>query len=209
MFKVHVTYVIVLYAACNIIANVTAGKVTQLGPFSVPAAIYIFALTFTLLDLINHALGKAGARRVVYATLAANALLALYALLAVWLPAPPWFEQSESYRVVLAATPRIVLASLVAFLASGLLDVELFARLRDRLPIGWRVVLSNAAGTALDSALFITIAFAGVFPPLQLGMLMLGQYVVKLAVTAVSVPLVYLARGVSGPGFANGAAGGD
>ena len=50
----------------------------MLGPFNVPAAIYIFALTFTLIDLINESLGKLGARRVVLAAFGANLLLALY-----------------------------------------------------------------------------------------------------------------------------------
>lgn len=197
MLKIHITYVIALYVACNIIANVTAGKITQIGLFEVPAAIYIFALTFTLIDIINHSLGKQGARRVIYATLGANVLLAAYAYVAVKLPSPVWFEGAESFNVVMSSTWRIVFASLTAFLVSGLLDVELFARLKEKLPLGWRVVASNALGTLVDSVVFICIAFIGVFPLQQIGMLILGQYVVKMAVTAVSVPLVYVAKGVA------------
>lgn len=196
MLKIHVTYLIGIYVACEVIANITAGRITQFGPFTVPSAIYIFALTFTLLDLINETLGKAGARRVVLAGIAANCLLALYALAVLAMPAPAWFTKAQSFQDVLGSTPRIVLASLLAALISGLLDVELFARLRRRVPAGWRVLISNAGSTLVDSVLFIALAFAGApgFPLSALCLLALGQYAVKLLITLVSVPLIYLVR---------------
>ncbi len=194
MFRVHAIYIIAVYIACELIANVTAGKITVVGPFTVPAAIYIFALTFTLIDLINEGLGKIAARRVVFAAFGANILLALYAQITVMLPSPVWFEGAASFEAVFGQVPRIVAASLTAFLVSGLLDVELFAKLRKRLNPGWRVVASNAVSTLIDSLIFITIAFAGVFPAADLIMLITGQYVIKLAVTGVSVPLIYLVR---------------
>lgn len=199
MFKLHVTYLIGLYVACEVIANISAGKITQFGPFSVPAAIYIFALSFTVIDLINEVLGKHGARRVVLAGVVANCVLALYAMLVLALPAAPWFKASQSYQDVLGMTPRIVAASLIAALISGLLDVELFARLRKRINAGWRVVASNALSTLVDSVLFITLAFAGAagFPFKALALLILGQYIVKILVTAVSVPLIYLVHAVA------------
>jgi queuosine precursor transporter len=199
MFKVHLTYLIGIYVACEVIANITAGKITQFGPFTVPAAIYIFAITFTLIDVINEALGKQGARRVVLAGVMANSLLALYALLALSLPAPAWFTKAQSFHDVLGSTPRIVLASLLAALASGLLDVELFAKWRRQLPAGWRVLVSNAGSTLVDSALFIVLAFAGTpgFAPPALLMLIAGQYAVKMLITLISIPLIYLLRGAS------------
>lgn len=212
MLKLHVTYLIGLYVACEVIANISAGKITQFGPFTVPAAIYIFALSFTLIDLINEALGKHGARRVVIAGVAANCALALYSLLVVALPAPPWFAHAQSFRDVFGLAPRIVAASLIAALISGLLDVELFARLRRRVNAGWRVVASNALSTLTDSVLFILLAFAGapnmpsgVLAIRALALLILGQYVVKMLVTAVSVPLIYTVHAVTSVEGANGA----
>lgn len=196
MLKVHVTYIIGLFVACEVIANITAGRITQFGPFSVPAAIYIFAITFTIIDLINEVLGKQGARRVVLAAVLANCLLAAYSLLVLALPEPGWFKNGAAYHAVLGMTPRIALASLLASLISGLADVELFARLRQRVNAGWRVVASNALGTLVDSILFITLAFAGVpnYPLLMLLTLIAGQYVVKMLVTVVSVPLIYVVK---------------
>jgi uncharacterized integral membrane protein (TIGR00697 family) len=190
------TLIIGLYIACEIIANVTAGKPVALpGNVIVPAAVFIYALTFTLIDLINERLGKQGARQVVYTALLANLLLATYAQFAIWLPPAPFFgaEGQAAFHSVLGSTWRIVLASLAAYLLSSLIDVQVFAWWRERVGrFKWlRVLASNAVSTAADSVLFIVLAFSGVMPVWPL---IVGQYLVKMAVTVVSIPLIYLVR---------------
>jgi uncharacterized PurR-regulated membrane protein YhhQ (DUF165 family) len=61
------------------------------GGVVVPAAVFIYALTFTLIDLVNERLGKQGARAVVYTASIANLLLAAYVQFAVWLPPAPFY----------------------------------------------------------------------------------------------------------------------
>lgn len=187
------TLVIGLYIACNIIANVTASKSVMVGGILVPAAVFIYTLTFTLIDLINERLGKEGARQVVYAGFAANLLLAGYSWLAVTLPPAPFYQDQEAFAGVLGSTPRIVFASLTAYLISSLIDVHFFAWWRERIGRGkWmRVLTSNAVSTLVDSIVFISIAFWGVLPVLPL---IQGQYIVKMGVTVISIPLIYLIR---------------
>ena len=194
------TLIIGLYIACELIANVTAGKPVLLpGNVTVPAAVFIYAITFTLIDLVNERLGKQGARQVVYTAFLANLLLAAYAQFAIWLPPAPFYgaEGQAAFRSVLGSTGRVVLASLAAYLVSSLIDVQVFAWWRERVGrFKWlRVLASNAVSTAVDSAVFIVLAFAGVMPVWPL---IVGQYVVKMAVTAVSIPLIYLVRGQAG-----------
>jgi len=187
-----------LYVACELIANVTAAKPIVLGPLVVPAGVFIYALTFTLLDLVNERLGKVGARQVIATAFAANLLLAAYAQLTVWWPAPSFFDGQPAVERILGATPRIVGASLLAYLAAALVDAELFAWWRARVGgYRWlRVLVSNAVSTGVDSALFVTLAFLGILPVLPL---IAGQYVVKMAVTVLSLPLIYLIRRGPGP----------
>ncbi len=216
------TVAIGLYIACELIANITAVKPIVLGSAArgalgplgawlpgdggrlvVPAGVFVYALTFTLLDLINERLGKRGARQVVATALGADALLAGYAQLTVWWPAPPFFDGQAAVERVLGATPRIVAASLIAYALSSLLDAELFAWWRARVGgYRWiRVLVSNAVSTGVDSAVFVTLAFAGVLPLLPL---ITGQYLVKMLVTVASLPLIYLirARREAAPGAA-------
>lgn len=186
-------FVVGLYVACELVANVTAVKPIVVGPLVVPAAVFVYALTFTLLDLINERLGKLAARRVIATGFCANILLAAYAQFTVWAPAPAFFDGGPAVARVLGATPRVVGASLAAYLVSSLVDAEIFAWWRTYVGgFRWlRVLLSNAVSTALDSILFVTLAFAGVLP---VGPLVVGQYVVKMGVTVASLPLIYVIR---------------
>jgi len=188
------TILIGLYIACELISNVTASKPVQLGGIVVPAAIFIYALTFTLIDLINESLGKQGARKVILTAFIANLLLAAYVQLAVALPPAPFYLGQEAFAGVLGNTPRIVFASLTAYLLSAWMDAEIFAfwKAHVKRPKWTRVLISNTISTGVDSMVFITLAFYGLMP---IWSLIKGQYVVKMAITLVSLPLIYLVRG--------------
>jgi len=187
------TILIGLYIACELIANVTASKPVQLGGIVVPAAIFIYTLTFTLIDLINESMGKEGARKVILTALLANLLLAAYAQLAVMLPPATFYSGQEAFSGVLGSTPRIVFASLTAYLISSLIDAEIFSFWRARVQrLRWtRVLVSNAISTWVDSVIFITLAFYGTMP---VWTLIKGQYVIKMAITLLSLPLIYLVK---------------
>lgn len=187
------TILIGLYIACELIANVTASKPVQLGGIVVPAAIFIYTLTFTLIDLINESMGKPGARRVILAAFIANLLLAAYAQLTVLLPPASFYSGQEAYASVLGSTPRIVFASLTAYLISSLIDAEIFAFWKAHIhgPKWLRVLASNAISTWIDSVFFITLAFYGLMP---IWPLIKGQYLVKMAITLLSLPMIYLVR---------------
>ena len=187
------TLLVALYIACELIANITAGRTVDFAGISAPGGVFIYALTFTLIDIVNERMGKRGARRVVVAAFAANGLLALYTSLILVLPAPPFFHNQESFSTVFGATPRIIGASLTAFLVSSFVDVEIFAAWKERIGSHkWaRVLLSNTVSTGVDSAVFVSLAFAGNLPLVPL---IAGQYFIKMAVTVVSIPLIYLAK---------------
>ena len=180
-----------LYVACEIIANVTAGRPVQLGGLVVPSAVFIYALTFTLVDLIHEVYGRSGTRMVVYAAFMANILLALYSYLIIHLPVPGFFSESHAYEIVFGSTPRIVFASLTAYLVSSLADVEIYHLWRNRVQ-RWkwsRVLVSNVISTFIDSVVFISLAFYGTLPVIPL---VKGQYLIKMTITVISLPLIYV-----------------
>ncbi len=184
-----------IYIACELIANVTASKPVAMGGIVVPAAVFIYAFTFTLIDLINERLGKVRARQVIYAAFAANFLLAIYCQFAIALPPAPFYQGQQAFSGVLGSTWRIVIASLTAYLVASLIDVEVFAWWRRRIGrYRWaRVLASNSVSTLVDSVIFITIAFGGV-SGYDVPGLIGGQYLVKMGITVVSIPLIYLVR---------------
>jgi uncharacterized integral membrane protein (TIGR00697 family) len=188
---------IALYIACELIANISAAKPVEIVGIVAPGGVFIYALTFTLIDLVNEQMGKRGARHVVYAAFAANLLFALYSMLIVALPSPTYYANAAAFAAVLGTTPRIVAASLISYIISSLIDVEVFAAWKKRIgKHKWaRVIASNTVSTAVDSVLFVTLAFAGTLPLLPL---IAGQYLIKMVVTVVSVPLIYATKYVHG-----------
>ncbi len=113
------TWLTGLYVACELITNTTASKPVALaGGIVVPAAVFVYALTFSLVDLVHERLGQVGARQVVYIAFAANLLLAAYVQLAIRLPAPSWYEGQAAFAATLGATWRVVAASLAAYLTA-------------------------------------------------------------------------------------------
>ena len=118
-----------------------------------------YPIAFLVTDLVNRSLGPGAARRVIYVGFAMAVLLSIG-----------------------LATPRIAIASGTAFLAAHLLDVFVFDRLRHR--VWWQAPLvSSTFGSAVDTALFFSLAFAGTSVPwVTLG---LGDFAVKMALALI------------------------
>ncbi|MFZ5753268.1 MAG: queuosine precursor transporter [Bacillota bacterium] len=189
--KKYPVILVILYVACELIANITAGKLTTVGGLVVPAAVYIFTVSYTLLDLINRVLGKEEARRIVKGAFLANLLLAFYVTFAIRLPFPVFWQGQEAFVTTLANTPRITLASLTAYYLSSNIDIIFYHLLKDKAAPWLRVLASNSVSLFVDTLVFITIAFAGLMPLLPL---IKGQYLVKLGTTIFTIPLIYLTR---------------
>jgi uncharacterized integral membrane protein (TIGR00697 family) len=182
------------YLLCQIVADITAVKIVGpiLGQF-VPAAVFIYAVTFTWRDLIHRHLGRQAAVNIVWTAAIVNVLMALYLVFTNALPAAPFWGNQESYSAILGIVPRIVVASIIAELISELIDTEIYHRVKEKSP--WlRVILSNTVALPIDSALFVGIAFYGTMPASGLFDIVQGQVIVKALITVVSVPLIYLVK---------------
>jgi queuosine precursor transporter len=194
--KIDLTIIVVsLYLLAQIIADVTAFKMVEVFGFTVPAAVFIYALTFTNRDLAHKQLGYKSTITLVWAAAIVNVLMAAYFIFTIYLPSPVWFEHSEAYALVLGIVPRIVAASITAELFAQLLDTVVYQKWWERFPKApqWtRVLVSNAFAIPLDSLVFVFIAFYGNMPMLALWAVVLGQMVMKMAITIVSLPLIYV-----------------
>jgi len=175
-----------------VIAAVLASKLVAVGALVVPAGVLAYALTFACTDIIAERYGRARAHQVVLSGLVA--LIVCFALiqLALAWPAAAIWQNGPAFESVLSSSARIIIASLVAYIVSQNADIYLFSRLR-RATGGRHLWLRNNVSTMLaqllDSAIFVTIAFAGLFPVLPV---IFGQWVVKLAIAALDTPVVYL-----------------
>ncbi len=187
-----------LFVTCLIVSNIIAVKVIDVAGLILPAAIIIFPVSYILGDVLTEVYGYARARQVIWLGFVCN----LVAVAAIWigglLPAAGFWGGQEAYDAILGTVPRILAASFLAYLVGELVNAWVLARLKVAMEgrhLWVRTIGSTLIGQLLDSAVFITIAFAGVMPGEVLVGAIITQWLVKSAYEALATPLTYAAVG--------------
>jgi uncharacterized integral membrane protein (TIGR00697 family) len=115
-------------------------------------------------------------------------------LLVLALPASPQMDPARlgAFETVMGGTPRIWLGGILAYGISTFLNVTIFSRLKasEGSRLLWlRAGIASVLSQIVDTLIFITVAFYGVFP---IGELVMGQMIAKVVLSAILVPpLVY------------------
>jgi queuosine precursor transporter len=158
--------------------------------------IFAFPVVFLMTDVVGEVYGRKTAKLFVLAGFVATALFMLYtvvSLLAPWSPDGAWVE--EGYNQVFGLSARIALASLVAFAVAEYQDVLAFFFARSLFGEGYfwlRSLFSNLWSQFLDTVLFMTIAFLGVYPiPTLLGIIV-SWWLFKVGMGLLYTPLSYI-----------------
>lgn len=184
-------YLSIIFVAALITANMVSTKILEVGPFFVPAGVLAYSITFAMTDTLCELWGRKQTQAVVAAGFVAQLLVLGLILLAVYLPGAPFWQNQAAYASVFGPAPRIILASLVAYLVSQSFDLWAFTWLKERFQgrhLWLRNNLSTAASQLIDTLIFITVAFAGV---LELWPLIVGHLAVKWIIALADTPLVY------------------
>ncbi len=182
-----------------IVANLMAVKLVSIGSFVVPVAVIAYPLTFLVTDTISEIFGRKTATKIVWLGFVMNILMVILIYLGTIIPSAAFWQGQEAYETILGSVPRIVLASMVAYLASQHHDVFAFHFWR-KTTKGKFLWLRNTASTmvsqGIDTVLFISIAFVGTVPNAVLLNMIFGQYLIKLIIAAVDTPFCYLLVGL-------------
>ncbi len=184
------------FVTCLLVSNVVAGKIIGIGMLgTISAGIVCYPLTFLFTDTISELFGKRRATTIVWAGFGCNILLVILVLLAGALPPAVFWDGQEAFMGTLGFVPRVVLASMVAYIISQNLDVIGFHYIKGKTGdkyLWLRNNISTMFSQSIDTFLFIGIAFIGVFPlPVIINMMIL-QYIVKLIIAACDTPFVYM-----------------
>jgi hypothetical protein len=185
----------ILFTTCLLVSNVLAVKIISVGPLSAPAGILVFPLAYILNDVIAEVWGYRKARLIIWFGFAMNLLAILLFKLAIILPAASFWKNQESFSLVLGNTPRIVAASLTAYLAGSFLNAYVLSRMKIASRgknFGWRAIVSTLAGESLDSFLFIFIAFTGIFSSNNLLWMILTQALLKTVYEIIILPVTII-----------------
>lgn len=175
--------------------TITASKIVKIGPLSFACCNIIFALlTFPVTDTISEVFGMKYAKITVLIGCAAQVLFMLLIQSSIYVPTSPLWQNETAYNSILAIGPRVVVASLVAFLISSYWDVTVYAKFKkwNRGRFLWlRNNLSTSSAQVLNAFLFMNITFYGTDLPIM--QLVLGSLVLRFLLAGIDTPLVYLA----------------
>lgn len=186
---------VALFVASLLTANIIAVKLIEIGPLILPAGVVIFPLSYILGDILTEVYGYRYARRAIWLGFVGN----LVAVLAIWvaglLPAPVFWEGQEAYSTILGFTPRLLLASFVAYLVGEFANSTIMAKMKvwtQGRHLWMRTIGSTVVGQGLDSLVFIVIAFGGLMAMPALTTAILSQWIFKSAYEALATPLTYM-----------------
>ena len=187
-----------LFVTCLLTANTIAARLIVVGGMVLTAGIVIFPISYVIGDVLTEVWGYAAARRVIWLGFGCNVLMVIAIWLGGELPAAPFGASQFAYDEVLGQTPRILLASFVAYLIGEFANAFVLAKLKIATRGRWlwtRTIGSTVIGQALDSAVFVTLAFYGTMPGRVLGGVIAGQWIAKVLYEAAGTPLVYVVVG--------------
>lgn len=187
----------IVYGGMVVLAGVLGNKQVALGPLAVEAGIFPFLLLVALSSVVSELHGEAIGNRIVlwgFIPLVMSILLTL--LVVDLLPASPEMDPARlaAFETIVGSSPRLMAAGIVSYGTSQFLNVTIFSRLRGKetgqTRTGWLAVrgaIASALSQIVDTLLFVSIAFYGVFPIAQL---MAGQMLAKVVLSLVVIPFV-------------------
>ena len=184
--------IIAVFITCLITANTIAVKIISLGPFTLPAAIFVFPISYIFGDVLTEVYGYRVARRVIWLGFICNLIFVFFAWIGQILPPASFWGDQAAYKTILGYAPRLLAASFCGYLAGEFANSFVLARMKILTRGRWlwsRTIGSTIVGEGLDTAIFITLAFVGTssFTPVMI----LNHWLGKVLIETVFTPATY------------------
>lgn len=144
-----------------IVAELIGGKLINLGPFILSVGILPWPIVFVVTDLINEHFGKEGVKKLTYLT--TGLILYTFVILALALRIPSASVSTVTdgaFRDVFGQGMWIIVASVIAFVCSQLLDAALFAFFHKKT--GGKMIWLRSTGSTVISQLFDSFIVSGI-----------------------------------------------
>ena len=172
-------------------AKLSTVNLPLIGSVTFLAGVLFFPISYLFGDILTEVYGYARDRRVVWSGFGALVFAALMAAVIVHLPPR---DRNSAVEAIFGNTPRIIAASIIAFWSGSFVNSYVLAKMKLWTRGRWlwtRTIGSTICGELVDSALFYTIAFAGLWSTDKLLPIMMTQYVLKSAWEIIATPLTY------------------
>ncbi len=191
------TVVACILTAIYLASNVMAVKVISIkGVALFDAGTITFPFAYMLGDALTEVWGFKNAKKVIFLTFFCNIIMVVSTTIGVYLPAPEYMEETtKAYSLIFGYVPRIVVGSLAAFLAGELANAWVLEKIKEKTgekKLWIRLIGSSAVGYAIDTTIFVLIAFLGTSPVKDIFSMIVIQYFAKLLMESLAgTPLAY------------------
>ncbi len=182
-----------VFVTCLLTANIIAVKVVSFGAVVLPAAIFVFPVSYIFGDVLTEVYGYRWARRIIWLGFFCNLVFVFFAWIGQILPPAPFWTGQPAYESILGYTRRLLMASFCGYLAGEFANSFVMAKMKVLTRGRWlwsRIIGSTIVGEGLDTAIFITIAFFGT--PSFVPIMILYHWLAKTAIEAAATPLTYV-----------------
>ena len=159
--------IVAVFITCLITANIIAVKVISLGPVHLPAAIFVFPISYIFGDVLTEVYGYRVARRVIWLGFVCNLIFVFFAWVGQMLPSAGFWGGQAAYESILGYTPRLLAASFCGYLVGEFANSFVLSRMKILTQGRWlwsRTIGSTMVGQGLDTSIFITLAYIGTAP---------------------------------------------
>jgi len=186
--------IVVLFCGLLLISNIGATKLIQFGPIITDGGAILFPMTYILGDVLSEVYGFRRAKRAILMGFGLSILAAVTFWLVQIAPAADAYTNQEAFEAVLGFVPRIVLASILGYLAGQLLNAYVLVKIKERTKektLWLRLIGSTVVGELADTVVFCTIAFFGVITGGEFVSYVVTGYVYKVLIEVVFLPITY------------------
>lgn len=181
-----------LFVASLLIANTLDTKILMFFGLALPAGILLFPLAYVFGDVLTEVYGFAVSRRIIWTGFASLVLMLVMYEIARAVPPAPFWPNQTAFDAIFSHVPRIVLASIVAYFCGEFVNSYVVAKLKvaQAGKAMWlRFLASTVVGQAVDTAVFVLIAFGGTMAVSALVNITLSAWLVKVGWELVALPL--------------------
>jgi len=188
----YLSFITGIFTATLLISNTLDSKIFSLGPLNLPSGIILFPLAYIFGDVLTEVYGYATSRKVIWTGFISLLLMILTYEVARILPAASFWPHQEAYNNILGHVPRIVVASIMAYFVGEFCNSYVLAKIKVRMQgraMPFRFVASTVVGQAVDTTVFVFIAFSWVFSASEMISIIFSGWAFKVAWEVVALPL--------------------
>lgn len=192
MKKVEIEkYLFGIYCAGIIIQNILATKNIDITIFTVTTGILVSPLVFIIQDIQTEIFGYKKAKKMIILGYLMNFIAIMLYTFSISIPSSSTYTNQEAFTTILGTTPRIAMASFIAYMIGALINSKVMEKLKNKHEknLFFRAISSTVVGQFIDNMLFAVIAFIGILPTQAIISMIVGGTLFEIIYEIIFYPI--------------------